>query len=89
MGRFCDRIIKRGLVIRLRQTRREGAGVYNLPGKLRDEERRGEEPLTRTQLTNAPFSSRLGWIGSCVARDAMDEWPRAVGVMTDYVTATG
>src|SRR5882762_11054455 len=56
---------------------REGADVYNLPGKAAwTRMRRGEGPLTRTQL----YQSRLGWIGSCAAQDAIDEWPRALSV---------
>jgi len=37
------------------------------------------------------FSWCLGWIGPCVARDAMDGWLRAKGRSgkIDYVTATG
>jgi hypothetical protein len=45
-----------------------------------DEEEGGRgTPNSHAALLIPLSQSRLGWIGSCTARDAMDEWPKAVG----------
>ena len=45
-----------------------------------DEEEKGRgTPNLHAALLIPLSQSRLGWIGSCTARDAMDEWPKAVG----------
>ena len=46
-----------------------------------DEEEKGRgTPNSHAALLMPLSQSKLGWIGPCTARDAIDEWPRAVGV---------